>query len=258
MSYFGSTEWYTEVSKGNVPGHSLVHKFGAGSVSSTIAPVSQTNDYQTPTTAQALEFVSASANDTAAGTGAREITVQGLDSSWNEVTIVIATNGLTAVPLGTNLIRMYRWFVSASGTYATSLVGSHAAALTIQASGGGTVWDTIPITPFPAGQSQIGANTVPTGFTGYLLGKLIVTDSSKVADVYFFSRTHADVVVAPFTGIMRVKEREVGITGSFEHHFSSPKGGFIGPCDVGFLAKVTSGSADISVEYEMLLIQDGF
>ena len=153
MSKWGSQEWYFEVTQGLIPKYSVVHKFGAGSVGTTVGPIAQSGTYQTPTTAQALEFVSDNANDTSAGTGARELTIVGLDSNWVEVSQTLVTNGTTAVALTTNLIRLYRWFVSSSGTYATEATSTHAGTLTIQASGGGTVWSNIGVTPFPASQS---------------------------------------------------------------------------------------------------------
>lgn len=248
--------FYLEVSKGKIDGHILVHKFGAGAVTTTLAPVSQLNKYQTPTTAVALEVVSDDAQDNASGTGAREITIIGLDENWNEVTQTVVPTGVTPVALDTNLIRMYRWYVSSSGTYATQTAGSHAGNLTIQVSGAGATWDTIPITPFPVGQSQIGAYTIPIGKTGYLVGKLVFTDTAKVADVYMFQRNNADDVTAPYTGTMRLIEREVGVAGGFDHHFEAPKNGFVGPCDIGFLAKVTSGTAEMSVEFELLVVDN--
>ena len=255
LEVFSDTDYY-EIVSGNVTGKTVVHKFGAGSVSTTLVPVTQSGFYRTPTTAVALEFVSDDATDTSDGVGAREITVTGLNSSWEEVTIVKATNGITPVAFGTDLVRLYRWHVSSSGTYATQSSASHAGTLTIREVTGGAIWSTIGVTPFPSGQSQIGAYTIPTGKTGYLIGKLIYTDTGKTADVYFFQRNNADDVTAPFTGIMRLIEREVGVQGGFDHHFTIPKNGFVGPCDVGCMAKVASGTADISVEFEMLLVDN--
>ena len=76
---------YLEIAKGTVLGHYIVHKFGAGLLTTTLLPVSQDNVYQMPTSAQALEFVSSSGDDTSNGSGARQITVMGLDANWNEV-----------------------------------------------------------------------------------------------------------------------------------------------------------------------------
>ena len=123
MTFVPNRNFYAEVAKGNVPKHSLVHKFGAHTLTTTLEPICFSGFYRTPTTATALEFVSSSTNDTSAGTGAREVTVIGLDSSWNEVSQTVTTNGTTAVALSTDLIRLYRWYVSSSGTYATQTTG---------------------------------------------------------------------------------------------------------------------------------------
>jgi hypothetical protein len=257
MSYFGSTEWYQRVSAGEVPGVSIFHKFGAGDLGTTVAPVTLTGSYFTPTTAQALEFVSDSANDTALGSGAREITVVGLDANWLEVEQTIATNGTTAVQLPTNLTRLYRWYVSSSGTYSNAIGGSsHDGLLTIRGTGGGTDWSIITNTPLATGSSQIGVYTVPINKTAYVLSKSIFVDSGKVADVYAFFRENCDDITAPFSGVRRLAEREVGVTGDFQRNFPAPLGPFIGPCDIGFMAKVSQGTGFISVEFDLLLIED--
>lgn len=254
MIKFAELEPLIEVVKGHKTGHSIVHKYGTGTLTTTMSVVTQTGAYQVPTTAQSLEFVSDSANDAAAGTGAREITVIGLNASWEEKTCVINTNGLTAVPIPIDLIRVYRWYVSKSGTYATSITASHAGNLTIRGAGGGTVWDTIPVAPLPYGQSVIGAYTIPKGKTGYVLSKIAFVDTAKTADIYLFRRDNADTVAAPYTGIMRIIEREIGVQGGFPVLPKTPKGPFKGPCDIGFFGVVSTGTADVSVEFEILLV----
>lgn len=52
-----------------------------------------------PTTAESWEIVSSSANDAAAGIGARTVVLTTLDGSYAEVTQVVTLNGLTAVAL---------------------------------------------------------------------------------------------------------------------------------------------------------------
>lgn len=250
------TDFYTEVAKGNVNGHSLVHKFGTTLLTTTPAVVSQTGAYQVPMAVVTLEIVSSDANDTAAGSGAQEVTIFGLDADWNETTVVVDTNGLTAVIVSVDFIRVFRWIVSRSGTYASSVAASHAGVLTLQVSGGGTVWDRIPITPFPLGQSVMGAYTIPKGKTGYLLSKQIFIDSTKTADIYFFQRTNADDVTTPYSGVRQIVEREVGVAGTLAMDFRSPKGPFIGPCDIGFIGSVSVNDAEASAEFELLLVDD--
>jgi len=253
MASIDMKPWYLQVAEGLVPGYSLVHKFGAGTLTTTMAPITVSGIYSTPTTAQALEFVSADANDTAAGTGAQQITIEGLNSSWNRISQTLETNGTTAVALTTNLTRLDRWYVSRSGTYATATSGSHVGALTIRASGAGAIWSTVPIAVFPAGQSQVGVYSIPAGYTGRLLTKNIFVDSTKSADVYFFKRDYTSDVTTPFTGAMRLVEREVGIVGGYSLQTAAPKASFIGPCDIGFMGKISVGTAECSVEFELIL-----
>jgi len=243
------------VSQGNDHKQSIVHKFGAGTVGTTIGPITQTGAYKTPIAASYLEFVSASAADGSAGSGAREVTVQGLDTDWVEVTQTVVTDGQTPVVLAIPLKRMYRWYVSLSGSYAESTTGSHVGSLTLRDSGGGgDDWDVIPATPFPAGQSQIGVYTIPLGKTGWLLGKIVFVDTNTVADIYMFQRPLANDTTSPYTSIMKMFEREIGVKGGFDHHFASPKGPFVGPCDIGVMGVVGASTADVSVEFELLLI----
>lgn len=58
-----SREWYAEVAKGNIPKHSVITKFGSGVLTTTLLPITQSNSYQTPTSAVSLEFVSASTGE---------------------------------------------------------------------------------------------------------------------------------------------------------------------------------------------------
>lgn len=251
-------DFLISVSEGLVPGHRMIHKFGSGNVGTTPIPVSASGVWKTPTSVKTLEFVSDNANDTANGTGARKITIHGIDSNWNETIEEISTNGSTSVPLTIPLLRLHRWYVSESGTYADELNASYAGELTIRELGDGALWDKIlGASPFPA-QSEIGVLTIPMGFTGYILSKNIFTDTTKQANVYFLQRPFADIVTAPYTGVRRIIERDIGVSGQYNIEYKAPKGPFVGPCDIGFMAEVTVGTADVSVEYEMLLIKDGF
>lgn len=254
-----SYDFLTNVARGNVTGYSIVHKFGSGAISTSLIPISSAGVYQTPTTAVALEFISSDAADALNGAGAREITFIGLDANWAEQTVVMAThatNGTTAVAISGTWRRLYRWYVSSSGTYATTAAGSHAGTLTTRTASAGATWDTIGISPFPLGQSEIGVYTIPLGKTGYLLSKNIFVEGTKPANVYFFQRPFANDVTTPYSGAMRLVEREVGVDGDITINPRAPKGPFVGPCDIGFMAKVATTTADVAVEFELLLINN--
>ena len=251
-----SRDFYISVSQGKIAGHSLIHKFGAGTLSTTMKPISLGGEYRTPQTAVSLEVVSSSASDTSNGVGARQVTIIGLNSAGVEISQTIATNGLTAVALPTPMLRVYRWFVSQSGTYASATQGSHVGNLTLRVAGAGQLWSTILNTPFPVGQSQIGAYTIPTGYTGYLLSKNVFSESSKTADIYFFKREMIGDIVTPYEGVMRLVEREVGVTGGYAITTVAPRKIGVGLCDVGFMGKVSVGTSECSVEFELLLIDN--
>lgn len=248
-------DFYTEVAKGNIPNHSLVHKFGAAAaVTTTLQPIALANTYQTPTAATALEFLSSDANDTSAGTGAREVTVVGLDTNWAEVSQTVTTNGTGAVALGTNLTRLYRWYVSSSGTYATSAAASHAGTLTIRAAGGGATWSQITVSPFPMGQSQIGVYTIPTGKTAYILSADMYVNSAKAVNLLMFQRPNANDVTSPYSGGMRLISQWAQVSGHVPYRPRAPRGAFTGPCDIGFMGSTATGTGSASVEFELLLV----
>lgn len=257
VSGFGpvSKDFYAEVAKGLIPGQALIHKFGHGIATTTLSPIGTAMTYKTPTAATALEFVSSDANDTAAGTGAQQITIIGLDANWAEVSQTIETNGTTAVALSTNLIRLYRWYVSRSGAYASTAGGSHVGTLTIREAGAGATWTQIGLYgAFGLGQSEIACYTVPLGKTAYLLSKKYSIQNGKVVDIFFFQRPLANDVTTPFTGTMRIVEREVDVAGDILLKTISPKGPFVGPCDLGVMAKISAGTGEVSVDFELLLV----
>ncbi|MEE9356242.1 MAG: hypothetical protein V3U75_11685 [Methylococcaceae bacterium] len=250
-------KFLVEVAKGHVPGHSIVHKFGKATVGTTLVPITNSLVYQMPTAAVALEFVSSDANDTAAGTGAQEITIQGLNSDWEIFTQVIATNGATPVPLPTDMTRLFRWFVSGSGTYATATANSHAGTLTIRVASAGATWSTIGILPRPIGQSQIACYTIPEGFRAFVYTHEIRVDSTKSADILMFVRNSADTIAAPFPA-MRLAANFIGVSGIAQSDTNAPRNGFASPADIIFMGKISSGTAEVVIDFEVLLIEDGY
>lgn len=252
---FVGNDFFLEVAEGGeIPQYALVHKFGASaSVGTTLSPIALSNVYQTPTTPQNLEFISSSTDDEAAGSGARQVTVIGIGADWTEVSQTVTTNGTTAVALTTPLLRLYRWYVSSSGTYATASAASHVGTLTIRAAGAGVTWSTITVTPFAMGQSQIGSYTVPLGKTAYLLSADLYVSSTKAVDLLLFQRPNANDITAPYSGGLRLVSQWAGVTGHVQYKPRAPRGAFVGPCDIGFMGKVASGTGTASVEFELIM-----
>lgn len=250
-----TSDYFNDVSQGVYDGEYIVNKFGRnGAIGTSLAPVSIGGNYRTPTTAQALEFVSTSANDTAAGSGARSIFIQGLDSNFDLISETIATNGLTPVALVNSYTRVFRFFVATSGTYASQTASSHAGNLILQASGAGDEWARIDLvaTVFGVGQSQIGCYTVPRGYTACLLSKHITVETNKPASLYFFKRDQINVASAPF-GPMRLFEENDGIQAPFSVNGKAPIQTFDEMTDIGFMSIVGAGTASVSVDFQLHL-----
>lgn len=253
-------DFYTEVEKGNVPGHSIVHKFGHGNVGTTLVPVSISLKYEMPTAAVSLEIVSDDAADALDDIGSWAYTVEGIDANYDiliQTVAAHATTGLTAVAVPTSLLRLYRWAVSASGTYGTQTAGSHVGALSIRVSGGGSTWSTIEDVPIPQGQSEIGCYSVPDGFRAYIIQQDIHVDSTKSVDVVIMVRQGMDTISAPFTSF-KTMAHYVGLTGHNPTQFIAPMDGLPGKTDILYMAKVASSTADVSIHFSIMLIADGY
>lgn len=254
MSYFGSSDYYTQVALGLIPNTRLERVFGEANLGTSYSPVATSLFYPTPTTATSLEIVSSSASDAAAGIGAQTVTIEGLDTNWAAITQTVTMNGVTAVAIPTALTRIHRIYVATSGSYATSATASHVGVITVRVSGAGATWGIIDTaTGWAAGQSAIGCYTVPTGQTAYLIWKVINVESTKTVDARFFQRPLASDVTTPYTGIMKQVEREASAAGESQHIPRAPMGPFVGPCDLGFFAKVSAGNALVACEFQLLI-----
>ena len=254
---------WLDIRRGLVSGISVVKKFGRNSaVGTSYTPVCDGGNYQTPTSAQSLEFVSSATTDALNSTGMHELTVVGLDANWNEQTTIIsahATDGQTAVPISGTWMRVFRAWVSKSGVYATQSTASHVGTITIRTSGGGATWCTIPLdTSFPLGQSFIGAYTIPTGYTGYIFLTDISVETGKTVSVVFFQRDNADDVTSSYNGTMRAQSIITGLGGGSPFNRTGATIPFkvTGPADIGFLSAVTTGAADVAVEFEIFLVNE--
>lgn len=117
-----------------------------------------------PTAAGATTLVSSSANDAAEGTGARTVTVTGLDGDYNEVISTVTLNGTTPVSFPTNLLRVNRLEVVSAGS-----VRRNAGDVTISING-----TTVSSIPTGTGVSQTAIFTVPNNYMKAYLVELFI------------------------------------------------------------------------------------
>ena len=189
-SYIGKLppeDFLIEVSKGNVPGASCVLKFGmnedidSGSVPEEVW--SYGGVYSFPTDVDVVRVTSTNAGDNATGTGARTITIQGLDSNYEEVSVDLTMNGLSNVDTTQTFRRVHRAFVKTAGSSEHNIGG-----IRVTHQGAGT--PIVAEIPATMSQTQQAIYTIPAGKSGYLaaMSGAIVKKNSGVATLEFWQR----------------------------------------------------------------------
>lgn len=243
---------------GLVEGTNMVHKFGAATgVDTALTAITTAKVYRTPTTAVALEVVSDSVDDNGAasplGSGALMLRIYGLQT-WDEESIADVTlNGTTAVALPGTWLRIYRVKVIESGVYASYGTPSHNSTITIREAGGGDTWaQTDSLGTFGLGQSEIAVYSVPRGRVAYVHSACIFIEATRTANVIFFARENADIIIPPYAGmqakiVLRDVANAVGVKPD------TPVGAFNGPCDIGWMGAANIQAANISIDFEIEL-----
>ena len=245
-----------DISRGGARGLSSNHKFGRNpAVGTSFVPITQGGVYRTPQPfgATKLRIRAGDADDAPAGSGARSVLITGLDASGNEVSEVIETNGASAGPSSQNeYIRLYRAFVYESGSYATTVIRSHAGEIVIENEAGTEDWATIADTDIGRGQSQIAVYSVPVGYKAYIRDIVIASDSAKKINMALYQRRDILQESPPYSS-MRIIEEYTGISGAVEFGFAALLGPYPALTDIGFLGRVTSGTADVSASFDLIL-----
>lgn len=163
ISRQGKTEEFLfQVGREHIPYHT---RRAVNGYSAAIAGVATTFGlaagalYAYPAAATVMALSSTSANDAAAGTGARTVLVRGLDANYAPVTETVTLNGVTPV----NTVNAYRRInamtvvTAGSGGTNAGVVSAIAAAVTYCAIAAGD------------GASAYGVYTVPAGYTAMLV-----------------------------------------------------------------------------------------
>lgn len=168
--------------------------------------------YVAPTAARVHAIVSNSANDTAAGTGARTVKIQGIDSNFNLVTENVTLNGTTPV----NTSGSY-WTIDILGrTYGSG--ATNAGLITATAATDATVTNQVEGGYLNSASSVF---MVPTGYKGYITRwwvALYDATDGAAADVRLRQLVYGDTSYANLsTGIV-----SKGGVPFFEQRFPTP------------------------------------
>ena len=152
--------YFVELSRGNIAGESSILKFGfnpaIGTAEEDIWTVGGILIFQT--TAMQYNISSTDTDDNIAGSGARKIEIQGLDSNFNEISEIVNLSGTTVVQTTKEYIRLNRGFITNVGTY----TGSNEGVITISTSDTGDPQGGILV---QEGQTQKSHFTIPAGKT---------------------------------------------------------------------------------------------
>ena len=152
-------------------------------------------------TAAIVNFASASANDTAAGTGARTMEVIGLDGNYVERTETITLLGATPVPTvgGYFFISSVRILTAGSG-------GVNAGIITGTSAASGT--PVLITMAASTNKSCLGVYMVPAGFTAVInkFGGNMVQASGTVA---------VNLSIKPFGGVFETHESLILASGAY-------------------------------------------
>jgi len=242
-----------EIARGNVPGWSHNVKYGQRT------GVDSSTDYHIwegtaaaytgyLTTASAVRIkAGGDAADDAAGAGAQNITVVGLDETGAEASEAIATAGASASSAtATTFSRVFRAYISddGAGTYG----GTNTGAIFIETTGGVEV----AVIEAGASQTQMCLFTVPLGMRCLIREIVVYKEVGKQIDVKLWARENMLNTTTPFQPA-RLKARYVSDDSRIYRRFTVWQD-FPALTDILVTAKMAAGaSTTVTAEIDYLL-----
>lgn len=244
-----------DVSRGNVQGVRVVHVFGRNTaIGETFTPVTRSGVYRTPQVSGATALrikAGGNAADTANGSGARAVSLVGINAAGDLIEETLATAGASAsAPTAKTFIRLLDAQVVSSGTYATQAAPSHVGNIVIEAAAGGADWALISDGSFPRGDTEIGVYTTPKGRSAYVQSIRLASDADKKANIVLFKRSGILEIAAPYSAMTLVAEFPA-VSGSVTVDYDPPLA-FPELTDFGFLASVSASTVDVTVAFDVI------
>ena len=235
-------DFYLEVAKGNIPGHSGINKFGhshgLGAAQETIWAFGGLAEYST--TADITGVSSSNDTDT------QDIIIQGLDSNWLEVDVPITLTGQTEVTLGTSLIRVNRIYNNDS----TDLVGNvyvYTSAATVAA---GIPSPDTTVRGFIEGDDNITLQciySIPANKTGYVVFGKSSVSSGKDVTIKFYGRA--------FEKVFTTRHVVEVYSNNYDYFFKLPLM-IPGKTDVELRAISSASGTEVSAAFDIILVDN--
>jgi len=158
---------YLAISKGESNGYEPIYKFGFNpDINGTEETIwNQGGNYVWPTSAAVRYVSSSSTDDASGGTGANSIRIFGLDADYNLIQEDITLTGQTQKVTQNSYLRIYRAYVTLSGS-----TGTAQGTIYIADSGAssGVPDNAVYGNLGSSNQTLLGLYTVPAGYTLYL------------------------------------------------------------------------------------------
>jgi hypothetical protein len=176
-----SQDYYDAIVDDKITNHYALHKFGYnGNVGTSEEIIWTAGDgYTYLTSAEILKVASTDVADTAAGTGARTILIEGLDENWAEQQETVTLNGTTAVDTTNTFIRVFRGYNITAGTGEVN-----AGVITIK---NNAETNTLAQIEIGIGQTQMAMWTVPAGHKFFLVAAHASESNNKKVRLRLFT-----------------------------------------------------------------------
>jgi hypothetical protein len=238
-----------QVGRGQIPGHSIIHVFGfnpaVATAEETVWPIDGILGH--PPSPTVMTVSSTSANDTAAGTGARTVLIEGVNGTGGYASEIVVLNGQTPVSTVAEYDSIERLVVLTVGS------GEKNAGLIYI--GTGTVTAGVPTVPYnviDTGEnlSITGHWTCPVGFTGY-----VVRGSFSVGPTAGNNFVRGRLKLRGADGVTRTAAKVTVQSGVADFDFSYPVKINATEC-ITATAQGSGGSASVSSYFQIVLIQE--
>lgn len=253
------TDFFLEVSRGNIPGITHVNKFGRttdadSGVATDVWDGANATDatpiWVAPTTARIHDIVSTSANDDGdpVGTGAQTVRVYGLTSwSSDEVSEDITMNGVTNVATSNSYVIIHRMKVLTWGT-----AGPNVGKITATAQTDATVTAYILI---DQGQTQMAIYGIPSTKTGYMTS--FYAEQNKASGVST-ANVNAQLLINEYADnqLVGFVVKHTRPSGELPAHSFNPYKSITGPAIVKIQATSDTNNTDVDAGFDIILIDN--
>lgn len=175
----------TNIALGLVDGYTIIDKFGKSpDVDSTFEDIWNDGGTITILSSASTMIVTTTLQDTSGGTGARTLTIQGVNGTYHAIEEEITLNSTTPPTTTNSFLAINRAFVVDSGT---SLTNENDIVITAT-TGGSTQGHIVG----GEGQTSKTQYIIPVGYTGFLTHGFVSTDAGAHVDAQLMTKNFGE------------------------------------------------------------------